>query len=375
MRLRAAAIVLALLPGFAWGQDGAVLAARTALAELEAAGRALETAEASRDRIGALSQVIRAYESALSALREGMRQAAIREAVLTRGLEAESARVSQLLGALETLGTTPETLLPLHPQGPLGSVRAGMLIAAVTPDLQARVVELRGRLEELREIRMLQEAAAVTLDQGLRRAQAARAELAEAMSRRSDVPRKAGQDEGELARLAASAETLAAFAQGLSALDPTEARAVPRPTEGFALPVHGRVLRRYGQTDAAGIARPGLVIATEPLALVTAPFPATIRYAGPLLDYGNVMFLEPDPHTLLVLAGLGQVYGAVGQVIPAGTPVGQMGGLAPTSEEFLTESAEGGGAGRTETLYLELRQDNRAVDPTGWFAGTKDEIR
>jgi septal ring factor EnvC (AmiA/AmiB activator) len=87
------------------------------------------------------------------------------------------------------------------------------------------------------------------------------------------------------------------------------------------------------------------------------------------------MILEPDPRTLLVLAGIGRVYGAVGQVIPAGTPVGLMGGAAPDSDEFVAAAAENGGATRTETLYLELRQGNGPVDPADWFAGTKDETR
>jgi hypothetical protein len=43
-----------------------------------------------------------------------------------------------------------------------------------------------------------------------------------------------------------------------------------------------------------GVARPGLVLATRPNALVTTPWPASVRYAGPLLDYGNVIILEPE---------------------------------------------------------------------------------
>ncbi|MEZ5674302.1 MAG: hypothetical protein R3D81_03325 [Thalassovita sp.] len=46
---------------------------------------------------------------------------------------------------------------------------------------------------------------------------------------------------------------------------------------------------RADESDAAGIARPGVVLATRPRALVTTPTAATIRYLGPLLDYGNVM--------------------------------------------------------------------------------------
>jgi len=132
--------------------------------------------------------------------------------------------------------------------------------------------------------------------------------------------------------------------------------------------------RRPGIMDpAAGIRRPGLLVATRPSALVTTPWPATIRYRGPLLDYGNVMILEPASGYVLVLAGLGVVYGEVGDVLAAGAPVGLMGGVEPVGSAILAEEREGGGAGRTETLYIELRVGNEPVDPAEWFAETKDD--
>jgi septal ring factor EnvC (AmiA/AmiB activator) len=63
------------------------------------------------------------------------------------------------------------------------------------------------------------------------------------------------------------------------------------------LPVLGTVLRRFDEADAAGVARPGPGAATRPNALATTPWPASVRYAGPLLDYGNVIILEPEVTT------------------------------------------------------------------------------
>ena len=61
--------------------------------------------------------------------------------------------------------------------------------------------------------------------------------------------------------------------------------------------------------------------------MVISPWAATIRYTGPLLDYGNVMILEPGGGYLLVLAGLEQVYGTVGDVVARGAALGLMGGF------------------------------------------------
>jgi hypothetical protein len=104
MRPAVLSLVLALIAAPAGAAD-AVTVARAALAELEAAGRALAEAEGAQDRVAALTAVIHAYETGLGALREGLRQAAIQEAALIRGLDAESSRVAGLLGALETLET------------------------------------------------------------------------------------------------------------------------------------------------------------------------------------------------------------------------------------------------------------------------------
>jgi septal ring factor EnvC (AmiA/AmiB activator) len=86
------------------------------------------------------------------------------------------------------------------------------------------------------------------------------------------------------------------------------------------------------------------------------------------------MILEPAPDTLLVLAGLETVYGRPGEIVAAGAPLGLMGGPARGSMagEFAEGTTREAGAERSETLYMELRQGEAPVDPTEWFAATKD---
>jgi len=113
--------------------------------------------------------------------------------------------------------------------------------------------------------------------------------------------------------------------------------------------------------------RPGILIATRPGALVNAPVAATVRFQGPLLDYGTVLILEPAPDVLFVLAGLAQVYVRTGEVVPQGTALGLMGGDLPQVQAILNELATGGGDPRSETLYLEVRDGQGPVDPADWF--------
>jgi septal ring factor EnvC (AmiA/AmiB activator) len=134
----------------------------------------------------------------------------------------------------------------------------------------------------------------------------------------------------------------------------------------LSLPVRGNVLRRFGEADAAGVVRPGLVVASRPSALVTAPWPATIRYAGPLHDYGNVIILEPETNYLLTIAGLGDLLVEAGQLVTEGAALALMPGETGGADDLILPGA--GTSLLSETLYLELRSGGEAVDPAGWFA-------
>lgn len=371
MTLRAALLALMLLAAPARA-DGVAEQAAAASQALAQAVTALETATASRDQVAALTQTIRAYEEGLAVLREALRQAELREATLVLSFNAKRDRIGQLLGVLARMEADPGPLLLLHPGGPLGTARSGMILADVTPALQAEADALKEELTELADLRALQAAAGETLTAGLVAAQDARSALSKAISDRTDLPRRFTEDPETLRQLLESADTLDAFAAGLAL---SEAEGAPgqsfREAKGsLPLPVLGSLLRLPDEADAAGVRRPGIALSTRANALVTAPWPATLRYLGPLLDYGNVIVLEPGDGYLLVLAGLGTVYGEVGEVVAAGAPLGLMGGTAGETTEFISGAGDATGARETETLYLELRKGADPVNPIEWFAAT-----
>ena len=367
MTPRAAALALLLMAAVPVSAQGVAEQAQGAAAALQAAVADLQAAEGAKDRVAALTATIRAYEDGLAAMREALRQVSLRETALTLRFETERERIAQLVGVLGRMEAEPGPLLLLHPTGPLGTVRSGMMLADVTPALQAEAARLRAELQELQDLRALQEAAGRTLGEGLGAAQAARTALSQAISDRTELPRGFTEDPAALRGLLESADTLTAFAAGL-APDGADGSDFASAKGRLPPPVLGSVLLRPGEADAAGVKRPGLTLSTRPRALVTAPWPATIRYRGPLLDYGNVMILEPGGGYLLILAGLGTVYGEVGEVVAQGAPLGLMPGEEAALADILATSEEGGGARESETLYLELRQDAEPVNPEPWFA-------
>jgi septal ring factor EnvC (AmiA/AmiB activator) len=346
--------------------------AEQAAAQLQAAADSLAAADKASDRVNELTKTVRAYEAGLQSMREGLRRVIRRETALSRQLQARESEVADLIGVITTIETSTSPVLILHPSGPLGAARSAMMLAEVTPGLQVRAEALKRDLQEVQELRSLQLKAAEHLKEGLEGAQNARIALSTAVADRQDLPRRYIEDPVQTAILMSSADTLTGFADGLAMI--AEVEDLPESDGDISsrrgalpLPVQGILLRGYGQRDAAGIARPGFLIATRPRALVTTPAAATIRYRGPLLDLGNVVILEPQADVLFVVSGLAEVFGDVGQVIPEGTPIGLMGGEAPEAGTILSLSGEGAGTDRTETLYIEIRMENSPVDPATWF--------
>ncbi|MEM6312131.1 MAG: peptidoglycan DD-metalloendopeptidase family protein [Pseudomonadota bacterium] len=356
-------------------QQNPVAQAETALADLRAASISLQEVEKARDRVRALTATIQAFENGLGALREGMRRTAIREKVLSERLNGQRAEIANLLATLQGMARAGSPEVLLHPSGATGTARAGMLLAGLSPRLNARAQKVRNDLQEIQTLRAVQVASTNQMQNGLQQIQRARAALNQAMADRKDLPARFTTDPTRTALLIASAETLDGFASGLGQMIEDEIAPPldlgPNPGE-IALPVRGVVLRKAGEADMAGVVRPGVVLATRPNALVTSPTAATIRYIGPLLDMGRVVILEPQARTLFVIAGLGDAYGTAGQVIEAGTPIGTMGPLRIGTDELMSPIGEGTGTDRSETLYIEVRENNRPVDPATWFATGPD---
>ena len=163
----------------------------------------------------------------------------------------------------------------------------GMILTEITPVLQSEVAILRRDLEEVENLRILQQDAATRLRDGLTEVQDARASLAQAIADRTPLPQRFTADPVKTAVLIGAAETLDAFADGLAGIT-TDEVALQLPTARRLLgalkdQVRGTLLRAYGEADAAGVNRPGMILATRPRALVTSPAAATIRYQGRFL--------------------------------------------------------------------------------------------
>lgn len=346
--------------------------ARALLAEAETALRA---ARAGAERRAALGEAIRAHEAALAALRGGLRALAAEDRRLTGDITAERERLTALIGALQSVALAPQAALLVHPEGVLAASRAAMLMGDLAPRIQAEVAELGRRLDALRGVRLGQEVARAEARGALSALQALRTE--------ASLTRRQSAEAALAARraLARQAEEAAARARDLEDLSRVLRASLPETAEQglfetgrgrLARPVAGRITGRFGGTDPWGRTGQGITFSAPAWAQVTAPWDGTVRYAGPLIDYGTVVILEPQEGWLIVLAGLGATDRRVGETVLAGESVGDLGGPLPSSEEFLLEASGPVPQVRISELYLEIRQAGEAVDPAPWFGSTTE---
>lgn len=361
-------LVLALPAG---AQTDPTITAARAAAMLDLASTRLAEAQGARDRVAALSETIRAFEEGLIATREALRRSEARETAILTRLEAEREQLANMLAAAQAIASSPPPLLLLHPDGPEGAARSAMIISDVTPALAQATNALRAQLQDLATMRELQDTANADLTAALEDVQTARAALSEAIADRVTLPPRIDSDPAVIRQLLEAASSLETLTEALNdnPVGPLpNALSIEMAHGALDLPVFGQTLRGFNEADAAGITSPGLILATRPNALVTAPWRGTIRFAGALPDQGLVILLETDPEHLLVLAGLGTAYVTTGEIVDTAAPIGLMDLGLSTSENLIVPGTEDAGLTLSETLYIELRVNNTPVDPAPWFA-------
>jgi septal ring factor EnvC (AmiA/AmiB activator) len=364
-----AAIFWTATPLFA--QNDLEFQARKAQQSLDSAWNKLERSKSAKDRLSALTDAIISFEESLSLARDSLRQISVLEARAQQKLSVEEEAYGELIGVLLSIDKSPIQAELLHPDGPMSTARGGMLIADLLPALEEKVQSLRSDLEAARYLSELQYQVTLDLQVGLVALQETRAALGRAIADRDDLPKRFVEDPAQTAILLAAADTLDIFADGLSLIAKNEVEgSLPDITTRkgtLPMPVQGKVIRYFNEADAAGIKRPGIVVATSDNALVRTPTAATIRYRGPLLDYGLVSILEPQKDILYILAGLSTVYGDIGEVLPAGSPVGLMGMSEIFDEKNLIETLNESAGLRGETIYIEVRVNKAPENPLTWF--------
>jgi septal ring factor EnvC (AmiA/AmiB activator) len=323
------------------------------------------------------------------------------EQKIRASLAARRDVLAEVLGALQRMGLNPPPAILVKPEDALSSVRSAILLGAVVPELRQRTAILLADLKEQSRVTASIEAerARLTAAVGDQAAEKKRlgmlleakqkleadtqTQMAAEKQRSEALAAKAGSLKELIASLEAqadksrkAADAAKAAADGDKTSAPAELASLPVP-EGnqlaaaapfsalqgqIALPVTGRIKRRFGADDGNGAVMLGDMVATQSGAIVTAPADGNVLYAGPFRSYGQLLILNAGDGYHVVLAGMSRISVATGQSVLAGEPIGAMGEARVAS----TSVSKNGNA--TPELYVEFRKDGKPVDPAPWWA-------
>ena len=343
--------------------------------DLNSARSELNSANSYRDRVSALSNLIMETEKSLGDLRSKYRVIKLQTKKLNTDLIFQKEKISELAGALLIVGKEPIESTLLHPGGALSNARSKLILSDTLEGVRSEARTLNKSLNKLMLLTNLTKKAEREMRVSLESIQTARAALIKAASDRTDLPVRFIEDPEKLKSISKSSKSLNEFAIALNSIEKTIIRSEEPISKDYAgslsLPVEGIIVRKFNDVDAAGILRPGIVIRTKNREIVTSPISATIRYAGPLLDYGMVSILEPEDGVLLIFAGLGRVFGKAGQILSRSSPIGFMAGQNISAENFITETELSSGR-LSQSLYIEVRYNDKPQDPSDWFEIDKE---
>ncbi|CCV04736.1 Filament-A [Mesorhizobium metallidurans STM 2683] len=325
------------------------------------------------------------------------------EQKIRASLAARRDVLAEVLGALQRMGLNPPPAILVKPEDALSSVRSAILLGAVVPELRQQTEILLADLKEQSRVTASIEAERTRLTAAVGEQTAEKKRLsmlleakqkleadtqtalAAEKQRSQALAAKAGSLKELIASLEADKERKAADAAKAAEQKPADADKVSAQPElaslpvpeanqlaaaapfsalqgQIALPVIGKIKRRYGADDGNGAVMLGDMVATQSGAIVTAPADGNVLYAGPFRSYGQLLILNAGDGYHVVLAGMSRISVASGQSVLAGEPVGAMGEARVAS----TSASKNGNA--TPELYVEFRKDGKPVDPTPWWA-------
>ena len=321
------------------------------------------------------------------------------EDAIRGSLQARRGVLAEVLGALQRMGLNPPPAILVRPEDALASVRSAIVLGAVVPELRTETAILLSDVKELASLRGAIMAERERLLSTIREQADEKERLSLLLEEKrkllSDNESTADMERRRAEELAAKAGTLKELIAALEGeIDAVrnaaeaarraeeerarrEAEAAGRPIpernrlqagisfESFrkrvALPVSGRVIRRFGEPDTIGGRMMGDTVQTQSGSIVTSPADGVVLYAGPFRSYGQLLILDAGDGYHIVLAGMDRMNVALGQSVLAGEPLGTMG------EARLASVMAFGGTNGNPELYIEFRKDGKPVDPSPWW--------
>ncbi|WP_320201096.1 murein hydrolase activator EnvC family protein [Agrobacterium sp. rho-13.3] len=359
-----------------------------------------------KDELIASAQRRKDLEAKINDGEDRLAKLGIRDDEVKASLRERRGVLAEVLAALQRMGRNPPPALLVSPEDALASVRSAILLGAVVPGIRGETDKLVSALKELTDVRQaiagekeqLTTAMTSSLEEEKRldllrienekRNRQTASDLEAERKRSEELASKATSLEGlvaslenEISSVRDAKEQERLEEERMAALSQSERDKVQAQTEAgmpdknriapaypfsslkgkLVLPVSGDVLRRFGDADGTGHFSKGMVVATGPEALVTAPADGFVVFAGEFRSYGRMIILNAGDGYHLVLTGMDNVRTRQGMFVFSGEPIASMGAKRVASAAALALETD------RPTLYIEFRKDGVPVDSQPWW--------
>ena len=318
--------------------------------ETARARRLRADADAARDELARLERrlaALRAEETTgdgrIEVQRARLRQLGRQETTLVAEMARERGAQTRLLSALQMMSRRPPPPLLVSADKAVDTVRAAILLKAMTPELQRKAEALKARQDEIMRVRRL----AVLSSEQLLTSESEQGDLRGEIQSLTDRKTSLTAVLGAEARVAErAADALERRIRALGGAVPTtiaaEPATAPLPAGRSRLtpPLKTTPAQTYGDGATGWRWR-------ADRAAVAAPADAKVAYAGPLSGWGEVVILDLGPGWRAVIAGLET--------------------LEVEADARVADGQTLGRSGPDGDVYFELRRDERPIDPAPWL--------
>lgn len=350
-----------------------------------------------RERLIQAAALAQARERDLNQVEQRLAMFETQEASARKALDGQQTKLAQLLAVLQRMGREPPPALVVRPDNATAAARSAMLLSSVVPAVQKQASQLAKNLGELRLLRQRTAAERLKVAAASGSLEKDRAALTHLLDQRRLLTEQASQNlqstKDHILELGEQARDLRALITSLredgarpgirkpgnvvtnQIASAGSARTVPLDAlrGRLKLPANGRLAAGFGSNDGAGGQLAGIYLDTLPGSGVTSPCDGKIMFAGPFRGYGQMLIISANGGYHVLLAGLTNIDGVVGQVVLAGEPLGRM-GRDRTSEQPGAQRGIATDAPQGKRLYVEFRRNDVPVDPVPWFAAFKERV-
>lgn len=366
---------------------------------------------------------IQSLEDALFKAEQRLDELSAEEAIIAEEMAQERDRLYALLAAMQSLERQRPPALIVSPDDAVLAVRSAIIMEEILPVLKARTDHLIAQVKQLAELRtdIKTETEGITSSETSLLQEKTNIEylLGKNADRQTALETKSSIDQKRIDELAKEASTLKSLInklarEGSKNAVPSDPESDPKSTPGedeialrtpqltdippnrdsnsgqksrtnkhnlppnmkfsqalgkIKLPVAGNVIVGYGESDDLGQKSEGITIATRANAQVVAPFDGTIAYAGPFLEFEQLLLIDTGEGYHIILTGMSSVFGSVGENLAAGEPIGVMGAEAEDEPEINEENKKTQPRMQRakQQLYIEFRKNGDPINPNKWL--------